>query len=159
MAHNSFPSFDNVYQALDQLADKNSDFALVESLGTSDEGRDVKAVYVTDNSLPAAEKEVALVVCGRHGSELGTAGQSPQQLGLLHRRRLPLAARRTGRQVLVDPGGGDRLAFPVDPRRQRLTRDVAVHAVHASIVAHLDGFVPASPRHYQSGTVFGAAGN
>lgn len=72
MDHNSFPSLDNVYQALEQIADKNSDFAHVESLGASDEGRDIKAAYVTDNSLPEAEKEVALVVCGRHGSELGT---------------------------------------------------------------------------------------
>jgi hypothetical protein len=74
-------------------------------------------------------------------------------LGLLDGRGLPVAAGWTASEVLVDSGGGDGFAFPVDPCRQRLTRDVASYAVHVSIVAHRGWFVPAIPRHYPSGTV------
>lgn len=72
MNDGDFPSLDDIDQDLDRFADGHSDIAHIESLGLSAEGRDVKAVYVTDNSIPATEKEVAVVVCGRHGSELGT---------------------------------------------------------------------------------------
>jgi hypothetical protein len=70
--YNGFPSLDDIYQNLERLADKHSDVARVESLGVSAEGRDIKAVYVTDGSVPASEKEVAVVICGRHGQEFGT---------------------------------------------------------------------------------------
>ncbi len=72
MNHSDFPSLDEIYREAERLADGNPDIVRMESLGVSAEGRDVKAVYVTDSSVPASEKEVAIVVCGRHGNELGT---------------------------------------------------------------------------------------
>ena len=72
MEYDSFPSLDDIYQELDRFADRHSDIAHIDSLGLSPEGRNVKAVYVTDKTVPAAEKEVAVLVCGRHGQEMGT---------------------------------------------------------------------------------------
>lgn len=77
MSSSSFPSLSDIYQSLDRLVDRNSDYTTIESLGLSAEGRDIKAVYVTDRSLPLSDKEVAIVVCGRHGDELGTRGVGP----------------------------------------------------------------------------------
>ncbi len=69
----------------------------------------------------------------RNGGDLRTPRQSTQYLGLLDGRGVPLPARLAGAQVLVDAGGGDGFALPVDPGRQRFPGDVAVHGV---IVAH-----------------------
>jgi hypothetical protein len=83
MIYDSFPSLDEIYQGLDQFADTNSDIARIESLGLSAEDREIKAAYVTDNSIPAEKKEVALVICGRHGQELGTRVVGPALLDWL----------------------------------------------------------------------------
>lgn len=80
MRSSSFPSLSDIYQSLDRLIDRNSDCMHIESLGLSEDGQDIKAVYVTDRSLPLSEKEVAMVVCGRHGDELGTRGVGPALL-------------------------------------------------------------------------------
>jgi len=72
MPPDRFPSLDEIYQGLDEFVSANPDMARIETLGTSAEGREVKAVYVTDRSIGAAEKDVAFVICGRHGQELGT---------------------------------------------------------------------------------------
>jgi len=72
MPRDHFPSLDEIYQGLDQFVSANPDIARIESLGASAEGREVRAVCVTDRSVAAAEKEVAFVICGRHGQELGT---------------------------------------------------------------------------------------
>jgi hypothetical protein len=71
MACRHFPSFDVIYRLVDRFVAKNADIAHSESLSVSEEGREIKAVYVTDKSVPDTEKQVAIVVCGRHGDELG----------------------------------------------------------------------------------------
>ena len=71
MAYHGFPSFDEIYRLVDRFVAKNADIAHSDALGVSEEGREIKAVYVTDKSVPASEKQVAIVVCGRHGNELG----------------------------------------------------------------------------------------
>ena len=68
----SFPSFEDVYEKVDRFVEKNSEISRSESLGASVEGREIRAVFVTDKSVPVQDKEVAVVVCGRHGNELGT---------------------------------------------------------------------------------------
>jgi len=72
MTHDHFPSLNEIYERLDQFVGANPDIARIETLGLSAENREVKAVYITDKSVAAAEKEIALVICGRHGQELGT---------------------------------------------------------------------------------------
>ena len=51
------------------------------------------------------------------GGDLRASRQTSKHLGLLDRRGAPLTARLAGAQVFVDAGGGDRLAFAVDPGR------------------------------------------
>jgi hypothetical protein len=63
---------DEIYQKLDQFVSTHADIARMESLGQSAEGREIKAVHITDYGIPEEQKEVALVICGRHGNELGT---------------------------------------------------------------------------------------
>jgi len=65
------PSLEEVYQELGRLAEKRSDIVESQSLGSSSEGRDIKAVYVTDKSVPQEDKEIAIIVCLRHGDEIG----------------------------------------------------------------------------------------
>jgi hypothetical protein len=72
MSSSSFPSLEKIYEVVDRFVEENSEIAHMESVGRSDENRDVMAVHVTDKSRPVAEKEVSLIVCGRHGNELGT---------------------------------------------------------------------------------------
>ena len=78
-----------------------------------------------------------------HGRELRAARHSAQQLSLLNRSELPLAARLTPGKMLVHPGGRDGFAFSVDTCRQRLACDVAVHV---SIVAQAGRSVPVAER-------------
>ena len=61
------------------LAD-NSDVVELHSLGLSAEGRDIKAMYITDKRVPLVEKEVAVIMGLRHGDEAGVA---PAALSLL----------------------------------------------------------------------------
>lgn len=56
---------------LDRLSNDNPSAVELHSLGTSSEGRDIKAVYVTDNNIPLDGKEVAVIMGLRHGDELG----------------------------------------------------------------------------------------
>jgi hypothetical protein len=72
MFSSSFPSIEKIYETVDKFVEENPEVAHMESVGLSEENRDVMAVHVTDKSLPMAEKEVTIVVCGRHGNELGT---------------------------------------------------------------------------------------
>ncbi|MCK4301090.1 MAG: hypothetical protein KAX80_16240, partial [Planctomycetes bacterium] len=68
----SFPTFEEVCSAVDGFASQHSRLASVQTLGLSPEGLPVRAVSVTGPGGSPSEKEVALVVCGRHGNELGT---------------------------------------------------------------------------------------
>lgn len=65
------PSLEEIYQEIGSLAEKRSDIVENRTLGSSSEGRDIKAVYVTDKSIPQEEKEIALIICMRHGDEVG----------------------------------------------------------------------------------------
>jgi len=72
VATRSFPTLERIYSALDEFASTRSRTTRLETLGSSSEGRPVRAAFVTDPGSSLSEKEVAVVVCGRHGNELGT---------------------------------------------------------------------------------------
>ncbi len=66
-------SLEAIEKNINKLSVNNPDTVEIHSLGLSAEGRDIKAVYVTDTGVPLAEKEVAVVMGLRHGDELGVA--------------------------------------------------------------------------------------
>ena len=80
---NKFPSFDDICRKAEAFVEQNPGIARMESLGTSPEGREVLAVEVTDVGVPLEQKQVAFVVCGRHGDELGTRVVGPAVLNWL----------------------------------------------------------------------------
>jgi len=82
-AETGFPSFEDIQRGMDRLAERHPRIARVEVLGVSCEGREVRAVHVTDPDVPDADKQAAMVVCGRHGSELGTRAVGPAVLDWL----------------------------------------------------------------------------
>ena len=67
-AKHDFPSLDEIYEKLDRFVDNYPGIARAESLGVSADDHDVRAVHVTDADVDDADKEVAMVVCGRHGN-------------------------------------------------------------------------------------------
>ncbi|HUT61188.1 MAG TPA: M14 family zinc carboxypeptidase [Phycisphaerae bacterium] len=67
----SFPTFDEIQQATGRFVERHSTVARAEVLGASPEGREVRAVHVTDPEVPDDDKQHAMVVCGRHGNEPG----------------------------------------------------------------------------------------
>ena len=68
----SYPSWPELRDRVEQFARKNSHIAHIETIGRTIEGRDVRAVIVTDKGNALENKEIVLVVMGRHGDELGT---------------------------------------------------------------------------------------
>ena len=66
------PNLKKLYQQLDDFGNNYPEIVEIHSLGLSDEGREIKAFHVTDRGRRSlAEKEVVVVICGRHGDELG----------------------------------------------------------------------------------------
>lgn len=72
MSASSFPELDDIVQRVQRFAAGHREISRLVSLGTSHEGREIAAVEVTDPTIAAEEKECAVVLCGRHGNELGT---------------------------------------------------------------------------------------
>lgn len=64
-------NLEDLYQQLDDFVGNYSEITEIHRLGLSDEGREIKAIHVTDIGRPLAEKEVVVIICGRHGDELG----------------------------------------------------------------------------------------
>jgi len=98
---NSFPSLDAIYAELDRVVECHKDSLSDEVLGVSDEGRAVRAIHCTDRKADPEQQQVAMVVCGRHGSELGTRVVGSAVLGWL----MSEAGARTRRnqRVIVVP--------------------------------------------------------
>lgn len=135
MRFDSFLSYEEIDTWIEQYAEKNKEIAYVEIIGQSNEGRDIKAIHVTNNALPGDDKEVALIIIGRHGDELGTRVVGPAVLDWLASED----ARKTiNRQhIIVVP-----VANP----------DACVHAVFGLPIYHLSGLekrsiLPLAARH------------
>ena len=65
-------SFEYICEQAAGFVERSPAIACMDSLGKSPEGRDVLAVEVTDRAVRPEDKQVAIIVCGRHGGELGT---------------------------------------------------------------------------------------
>jgi hypothetical protein len=76
----SYFTYEEIDNWIEQYENKNRKIASVERIGYSDEGRAIKAVHVTNNSVPISDKEIALIIIGRHGDELGTRVIGPSVL-------------------------------------------------------------------------------
>ncbi len=106
MSTHGFPSFDDIYRSVDRIAEKHCDIVRVEKLGASPEGRPIRAAFVTDNRVADDEKQVALVVCGRHGQEFGTRVVGPALLEWLVSGEA-LKTRRRQRVIVVPVANPD----------------------------------------------------
>ena len=78
MYHNPFdlnflypPNLERLYQQLAEFGGNYPETVEIRGFGFSDEGREIKAVLVTNRGRPLEEKEIVAVICGRHGNELG----------------------------------------------------------------------------------------
>ncbi len=72
MGQSSFLAYSELMGWISEFADQNQDIVLLKTIGRSNEGRDVQAVEITDRNLPIENKEVVLIILGRHGDEIGT---------------------------------------------------------------------------------------
>jgi uncharacterized protein YneR len=76
----SYFAYEEIDNWIEQYENDNGEIASVERIGHSNEGRAIKAVHVTNNSLPIYDKEIVLIIIGRHGDELGTRVIGPAVL-------------------------------------------------------------------------------
>ena len=60
----SYPSWPELRDRVEQFAEKNSPIAHIETIGRTIEGRDVRAVMVTDKGNALENKAIVLVVMG-----------------------------------------------------------------------------------------------
>ena len=75
-----FPAWPEIRDRVERFAEKNPAIARIETIGSTEEGRAIRAVLVTDHACPAQNKEIVLIVMGRHGDEPGSPAVG---LGLL----------------------------------------------------------------------------
>ena len=80
MTAETFFSYQELMDWIFEFADHNQDIVSMETIGRSNEGRDIQAVHITDKRYPIDHKEVVLIVLGRHGDELGTRVVGPAVL-------------------------------------------------------------------------------
>jgi hypothetical protein len=55
-------SIESINKNIGKLSANNPGTVEIHSLGLSAEGRDIKAVYITDRGVPLVEKEIAVVL-------------------------------------------------------------------------------------------------
>jgi hypothetical protein len=120
MKFSSFLSYDEIEDWIEHYLHDHREIAHVDSIGQSDERRPIKAVHVTNNSLPMDEKETALIILGRHGDEVGTRVVGPAVLEWLASRDAQEI--RDRQHVIVIP-----IANP----------DGCIHEVFGAPAAHL----------------------
>lgn len=131
MADRRFPSLDEICRDLDRFVNAHGDIAQIESLGDSEEGRQVQAVHVTDPGIGGSDKQVAIVICGRHGNELGTRVVGAALLEWLASQEGAQTRRR--QQVIVvpvaNPDGCARNEFHAPPRHLSETEQRTIAAL------------------------------
>jgi len=76
-------SFEHICEQAAGFVERSPGIARMDSLGKSPEGREVLAVEVTDRTVRPGDKQLAIIVCGRHGGELGTRAVGAALLGWL----------------------------------------------------------------------------
>jgi hypothetical protein len=80
MKFSSLLSWKEIENWIEKYLHAHREIAWVETIGRSEEDRAIKAVHVTNNSVPMEQKEIALIIAGRHGDELGTRVVGPAVL-------------------------------------------------------------------------------
>jgi hypothetical protein len=80
MQFSSFISYEELTDWVEQFVTNNEEISQLEIIGQSNEGRDIRIVHVTNKALPINDKEIALIIIGRHGNELGTRVVGPTLL-------------------------------------------------------------------------------
>lgn len=75
-----FDSFIDYEDWVDQFVKSHGKIAREEIIAESVEGRLIRAVHLTNQDMPDNDKEVALVIIGRHGNEIGTRVVGPAVL-------------------------------------------------------------------------------
>ena len=115
----SFPSYAELMTRLDRLVRDHPRRLRWETIGTSAAGEDVRAVHVGRGDGRSEDKEVAVIVCGRHGDEVGTRVVGPALLEwLLSADAAPVRARQHVIVVPVaNPDGCARGEFGLPPDR------------------------------------------
>jgi hypothetical protein len=71
------------YRWIDTFVAEHQTMVHRESLGTSEQGRDIPALFVTNRSIPDQDKQIAVVTLARHGSEVGARVVGPEILNYL----------------------------------------------------------------------------
>ena len=71
------------YRWLDTFVAEHKTLVHKESIGTSEDGRDIPALFVTNRAIPNQDKQIAVVTLARHGSELGARVVGPEILNYL----------------------------------------------------------------------------
>ena len=67
-----------IYQWLDDWVAKNKGIVHKEVIGKSPDHWDIPAVFITNENVPKADKQIAVITLGRHGQELGTRVVGPE---------------------------------------------------------------------------------
>ena len=73
----TFPAYAELVELLEGMVRNNRDTLHFEAIGTSAEGREIRAIHVAGDESSFEDKEVVLIVCGRHGDEVGTRVVGP----------------------------------------------------------------------------------
>jgi hypothetical protein len=79
---NTFPTWRQIRDRMEWFVEKNREIARIETIGCTVEDRKIQAVLVTDPAHPIHDKEIVLIIMGRHGDELGTLQSALRLLGL-----------------------------------------------------------------------------
>lgn len=80
MEFHHFPTLEEIYDFIDRYVKEKHDLSNCEVMGLSENGNEIKAVHISNQDVPLQEKEVLMVVCGRHGNEFGTRVVGPALL-------------------------------------------------------------------------------
>ena len=80
MEFDSFIDYEPLEDWIEQFVSRHGEIARAEVIAKSTEGRAIRAVHLTNPGLPDNDKEVALIIIGRHGNEIGTRVVGPAVL-------------------------------------------------------------------------------
>ena len=71
------------YRWIDDFVAEHKAYTYKKSIGTSEEGRDIPAIFVTNKDIPDDDKQIAVVTLARHGNEIGGRVVGPEILNYL----------------------------------------------------------------------------
>jgi hypothetical protein len=119
MHFDTFPSYARLLELLERMVSENPKILKFETIGTSPEGRDIKAIHAATDAAPLQAKEVVLIICGRHGDELGTRVAGPAVIDwLLSAEAVPILENQHIMIVPVaNPDGCAKEKFGLPPDR------------------------------------------